>query len=79
MEVSKIQGSLEEIFTQARAELAEEKEKFLANGGICIQCGERPGDSMSPQDPFSCIECNALTQKFIEELTKMGGFFQIKL
>lgn len=80
MNAERINGtSFADIIAQARERHEKAKLEFINNGGLCMQCGKNPGDSMSEQDPFCCVSCNEDTRKLIEELTKMGGFQVLKL
>ena len=80
MNAERINGtSFEDIVTQAKDHYEKAKIEFINNGGLCMQCGKNPGDSMSEQDPFCCISCNAETKELIDELTKLGGFQILKL
>jgi len=54
------------------------QKEFEKNGGMCLHCGKNPGEKDSQLNPFHCKQCNAETQKLIDQL-RGPGFMQLKI
>ena len=45
-------------------------EIHMANGGMCQLCEKNPAEYPDGLSPYNCKECNAETQKLVDELEK---------
>lgn len=65
---------------QAMKKHLKEQEKaikeFKENGGICLYCGKKLGDSTSTLNPMHCKECNEETEQLLKQL-RGPGFFEL--
>jgi hypothetical protein len=62
-------NDLFEEFTKKAAEL---QKKFKDNGGMCLNCGENPGDLKSSLNQMHCTECNEKTEAILKKLRGPG-------
>jgi len=61
---------------KGRQKFIEDTKKFKENGGLCLKCGEHPGDSDSTIYKYYCKECNQKTQDILD---KLHGVTMIKI
>jgi hypothetical protein len=77
--VKVIRGTdLPNLMKQHIEQAKKDEKRFKDGGGICLKCGENPGEKNSQINPFNCKECNAEGQKALDALKGTPGFSEFR-